>query len=109
MTAYLEVKGYADAARWVYDEGRHALMGWTRLQRWGFVPAELPLGSYLYEKWGRTCHVTVFLMEVSEVKDDWPERGLRQRAWVSVAEALKRLEESGLREVVSAALRESGA
>jgi uncharacterized ferritin-like protein (DUF455 family) len=38
-----------DAARWVYDEGRHALMGWTRLHRWGFVPAELPLGSYLYE------------------------------------------------------------
>ncbi|SRR6266545_1051408 len=68
-----------------------------------------PVGSYLYEKWGRTCHVTVFLMEVTEVKDDWPERGLRQRAWVSVAEALKRLEESGLREVVSAALRESGA
>src|SRR5438094_4482146 len=52
-----------------------------------------PVGSYLYEKWGRTCHVTVFLMDVTEIRDEWPERSMRQRVWVSVAEALKRLEE----------------
>ncbi len=39
----------ADAARWLYDESRHALMGWTRLRDWGFAPAELPLGSYIYD------------------------------------------------------------
>ncbi len=39
----------ADAARWVYDESRHALMGWTRLRDWGFDPQELPLGSYIYD------------------------------------------------------------
>src|SRR5437870_3192156 len=26
-----------------------------------------PVGSYLYDKWGGTCHVTVFLMEVTEI------------------------------------------
>jgi len=39
----------SDAARWVYDEGRHAAMGWTRLCDWGFAPREIPLGSYIYE------------------------------------------------------------
>jgi hypothetical protein len=38
-----------DAARWLYDESRHMLMGRERLARWGFEPAELPLGGYIYE------------------------------------------------------------
>ena len=38
-----------DAARWTYDEARHALMGWTRLRDWGFARAEIPLGTYIYD------------------------------------------------------------
>jgi hypothetical protein len=38
-----------DAARWTYDESRHCRMGYERLKQWGFTPAELPLGSYIYE------------------------------------------------------------
>ncbi len=38
-----------DAARWVYDESRHTMMGWTRLRDWGFHDNELPLGSYIYD------------------------------------------------------------
>lgn len=38
-----------DAARWCYDESRHCRMGWERLLGWGFQPAELPLGSYIYD------------------------------------------------------------
>src|SRR5205809_2727063 len=41
-----------------------------------------PVGSYLYDKYGRTHHVTVFLMQVTDVADDWPERSLRERAWL---------------------------
>src|SRR3954464_922797 len=33
-----------------------------------------PVGSYLYDKSGITHHVVVFLMEVSEVYDDFPEK-----------------------------------
>ena len=38
-----------DAARWLYDESRHMLMGARRLEAWGFAPAEIPLGGYIYE------------------------------------------------------------
>lgn len=38
-----------DAARWCYDESRHMRMGQLRLEGWGFEPAELPLGGYIYE------------------------------------------------------------
>jgi uncharacterized ferritin-like protein (DUF455 family) len=38
-----------DAARWTYDESRHCRMGQNRLTAWGFNPAEVPLGSYIYE------------------------------------------------------------
>jgi uncharacterized ferritin-like protein (DUF455 family) len=39
----------SDAARWLYDESRHMLMGKERLVRWGFEPAQIPLGGYIYE------------------------------------------------------------
>lgn len=38
-----------DAARWTYDEARHTRMGYERLRTWGFLPEELPLGSYIYD------------------------------------------------------------
>jgi 8-oxo-dGTP pyrophosphatase MutT (NUDIX family) len=63
-----------------------------------------PVGSFLYDKWCGTCHVTVFMMEVSEVVQEWPERSLRQRNWLSVASALARIEDEGLVEVLRAAL-----
>lgn len=38
-----------DAARWTYDESRHCRMGYERLMAWGFDPAEIPLGTYIYD------------------------------------------------------------
>jgi hypothetical protein len=38
-----------NAARWTYDESRHCRMGYERLMAWSLDPAELPLGSYIYE------------------------------------------------------------
>ena len=64
-----------------------------------------PVGSYLYEKYGRTCHVTVFLMEVTEVAQEWPERDLRERIWVSLAGALDRIEDATLADLVRSAFR----
>ena len=63
-----------------------------------------PVGSYLYDKWCGTCHVTVFLMEVHEVVQDWPEGNLRQRSWVSKASALSRIEDPGLLDILRSAL-----
>ena len=38
-----------DAARWTYDESRHCQMGYERLRTWSFDPAEIPLGTYIYD------------------------------------------------------------
>ena len=59
-----------------------------------------PIGSYLYEKFGGTCHVTVFLMTVNGVADEWPEQGLRERAWLTLRQAAARLDDRGLRELI---------
>jgi uncharacterized ferritin-like protein (DUF455 family) len=38
-----------NAARWTYDESRHCRMGYERLMAWGLNPADIPLGTYIYE------------------------------------------------------------
>lgn len=38
-----------NAARWTYDESRHCRMGYERLMAWRLDPAEIPLGTYIYE------------------------------------------------------------
>jgi 8-oxo-dGTP pyrophosphatase MutT (NUDIX family) len=63
-----------------------------------------PVGSYLYAKYNATCHVTVFIMDVTEVAQDWPERSVRQRIWVSPVALFERIVEPGLVEVLRAAL-----
>jgi 8-oxo-dGTP pyrophosphatase MutT (NUDIX family) len=67
-----------------------------------------PVGTYRYDKWGGTCHVTVFLMRVTEIDDDWPERAVRRRSWLSFREAVARIQRADLREVVRRALRGLG-
>lgn len=59
-----------------------------------------PVGSYVYEKAGVTCHVTVFVLHVTEATDDWPERGMRERRWMSPGQAASTVEEHGLRELI---------
>jgi 8-oxo-dGTP pyrophosphatase MutT (NUDIX family) len=67
-----------------------------------------PVGTYLYEKAGLTCHVTVFVMRVTDEADDWPEREWRQRRWLSFAQAQQLLEDPGLRELVRGAAADRG-
>lgn len=61
-----------------------------------------PVGSYHYEKFGGTCQVTVFVLDVQEAAEDWPEKMVRERAWLTVKQALERLDEAGLRKLVAA-------
>jgi 8-oxo-dGTP pyrophosphatase MutT (NUDIX family) len=63
-----------------------------------------PVGTYQYEKYGGTCLVTVFTMQVVEVREHWPEAGERRRVWVSADEAIELIEEEGLREILRHAL-----
>src|SRR5262245_38311325 len=63
-----------------------------------------PLGAYVYEKSGNRYRVTVFVMHVTAVADDWPERGWRTRLWSPPGPALARIQEPGLRELIRKAL-----
>lgn len=77
---------------------------WEEAGLVGILAAE-PSGSYLYEKYGRTHHVVVFLMHVKEMASDWPERDVRKREWVDPMEAVERTEEIGLRELIASVCR----
>jgi hypothetical protein len=44
-------------------------------------------------------------MTVTEVRDVWPERSYRQRAWLTADEAIDRIEEPGLRDILRLVFR----
>jgi len=58
-----------------------------------------PIGSYIYEKEGRSYHVIVFVMRVASVAQDWPERDFRQRSWLGPTGFFDRIEDVGLAEI----------
>ncbi len=58
------------------------------------------LGRYAYRKWGGTCAVEVFPMEVTSERKTWPESGFRRRKWVSLKQAVKRFEGDELRSLL---------
>ena len=59
-----------------------------------------PVGSYFYEKDGLTCHVIVFVMQVTNEAATWPEQSFRERRWLSVAKAADRVADPGLRAII---------
>lgn len=66
-------------------------------------PDDYPVGQYSYPKWGATCTVTVFPMEVTKVipASEW-EESHRARKWVSIEDAAALLAQDGLRSMVRA-------
>ena len=58
------------------------------------------LGSYHYEKFDLVHHVLVFRMTVIEVKNEWPEKATRERIWVTLEEAIERVDEPELKEIM---------
>lgn len=59
-----------------------------------------PVGSYFYEKFGSTHHVLVFVLRVTEEAADWPEISFRQRCWLPIHQALQRIDDPGLQEIL---------
>lgn len=100
--------------RWVVPKGQidpgHTAGEAALVEAWeeaGLVGALAgePIGTYAYEKYGRELHVLVFRMLVTEARDDWPERAIRSREWVTLDDALERIDESGLRDLLKLAFR----
>lgn len=90
-------KGMIDAG---HTAGESALMeAWEEAGLVGVLRPE-PAGSYVYQKYGRTHHVVVFVMEVTEAVSDWPERTIRRREWVSPEVASDRVDELALKLII---------
>jgi len=64
-----------------------------------------PVGSYLYEKYGSTHHVLVYTLRVVETASKWPEQASRERVWLDIKDALERIDDAGLREVIRRGLQ----
>ena len=58
------------------------------------------IGEYDYKKWGGTCTVQVFGLEVTTVLESWPEAYVRQRKWLGKEEAADSVKEPGLKEII---------
>ena len=60
------------------------------------------VGSYQYQKWGGTCTVEVFVLDVELPADTWPEQEQRQRRWFDVNEAAGTVREEDLAAMIRA-------
>jgi 8-oxo-dGTP pyrophosphatase MutT (NUDIX family) len=61
---------------------------------------EQVVGTFRYQKWGGTCTVDVFLLQVTTMLDEWPEDYYRQRIWVGVKEAVNKVAFKGLKKIL---------
>ena len=59
------------------------------------------VGSYEYDKCGSPCRVEVFLLEVEETLEEWPESSLRDRKWSSWQEARSAVNFDDLRDLIA--------
>jgi 8-oxo-dGTP pyrophosphatase MutT (NUDIX family) len=93
-------KGCMEAGK---TAGQIALQeAWEEAGLVGLLEPE-PIGSYVYQKDGFTCHVIVFLMEVTSEAAAWPEQSFRQRRWLSAVKAAERVADPGLRALIESA------
>lgn len=69
------------------------------------VLAEKPVGTYFYLKYGKSYHVTVFLLHVRKAAHGWPEQNRRQREWLGPNQAVARIRNRGLRVLVREAMQ----
>jgi 8-oxo-dGTP pyrophosphatase MutT (NUDIX family) len=75
---------------------------WEEAGLTGVLETE-PHGSYVYAKMGFNYLVTVFVLHVTEVAEQWPERDLRARHWLTQSQARAQIEDRGLRKLIQAA------
>lgn len=65
-----------------------------------------PVGSYTYDKRRSNgsvpVRVKVFLLQVAEELDEWPEKQERERKWLSPAKAAEAVDEPELAELILA-------
>ncbi|MBF2065867.1 MAG: NUDIX hydrolase [Calothrix sp. C42_A2020_038] len=58
------------------------------------------LGSYKYQKNGKTYHVEMFSLPVDIESEEYPEVGQRIRQWVSLQEAVQQVKKPSLKRIL---------
>jgi len=71
----------------------------------GQLDANEPLAEFEASRSGESCHTSAYLMRVTTVTDDWPERPARRRLWCLAEEARMRLRRKPLRRLIDIALQ----
>jgi ADP-ribose pyrophosphatase YjhB (NUDIX family) len=74
---------------------------------WGIV-SEKEIGSYKYKKWGGTCKVKVYKMEVTKVFSKWEEDNFRERLWVPLKKVPKMISKKELTKIIFKAFDKKG-
>lgn len=59
-----------------------------------------PIAEYKFTKWGGEVTVKVFLFEVTQEFENWPESSFRQKKWVTIAEAERLVDLEGLKKIL---------
>ena len=62
---------------------------------WGIVGKE-KIGTYSYKKWGGTCKVKVYKMEVTKIFSKWEEDNFRERIWIPLEKVSKMISKKKL-------------
>ena len=83
------------AAREAYEEA--GVVGW--------IVGDAPFGRYRYLKrltptLTMPCDVDVFLLQVEEQLETWPEQKQRETCWFTPGQAASRVDEAGLAEIL---------
>lgn len=65
----------------------------------GIVSAN-PIGEYQYPKWDGICTVSVYLLRVTTVHKNWPERSVRKRKWLRLEKAKELVREEKLKVLI---------
>jgi 8-oxo-dGTP pyrophosphatase MutT (NUDIX family) len=103
-----------ETRRWVIPKGwpwpgipdheAAAAEAWEEAGVRGHIQADV-IGRFTYQKCrngtAQAVDVDVYLLEVTEEAQDWPEIAQRQRAWVSPAEAAGAVVEPELRDLLN--------
>jgi 8-oxo-dGTP pyrophosphatase MutT (NUDIX family) len=89
-----DLSGAENAAREAFEEA--GVTGRTESQ---------PIGHYYYlkekrESGGMPVRVEVFALAVTKELDDWPEKRLRTLAWMPLNEAITKISEPGVRQLL---------
>jgi 8-oxo-dGTP pyrophosphatase MutT (NUDIX family) len=103
-----------DTGRWIIPKGwlekgtkPHDMAAREAFEEAGVVGKvqKAPVGSYTYTKRlsarkSVECKVDVFLLKVDQDLDEWPEKGQRQKEWMSPSQAALQISEDGLVEIL---------